>query len=62
MNKVIIDSEKCIGCGLCQKDCVGFDIIIENKKAKPVTTLVIGYPAVKYHRTAHRNPAVVIKA
>lgn len=33
MNKVIIDSEKCIGCGLCQKDCVGFDITIENKKA-----------------------------
>lgn len=26
------------------------------KKPKAVTTLVIGYPAVKYHRTAHRNP------
>lgn len=25
-------------------------------EAKAVTTLVIGYPAVKYHRTAHRNP------
>ena len=33
MNKVIIDSEKCIGCGLCVKDCVGFDIAIENGKA-----------------------------
>lgn len=31
-------------------------------KVYPVTTLVIGYSAVKYHRTAHRNPAVVIKA
>lgn len=26
------------------------------KKPKAVTTLVIGYPAVKYHRTVHRNP------
>lgn len=33
MSKVIIDKEKCIGCGLCAKDCVGFDITIENKKA-----------------------------
>lgn len=31
-----------------------------DSKAKPVTTLVIGYPSVKYHRTAHRNPAKVI--
>ena len=37
-------------------------IIGISKKLKPVTTLVIGYPAVKYHRTAHRNPANVIKA
>lgn len=26
------------------------------KKPKAVTTLVIGYPAVKYHRTPHRKP------
>ena len=26
-----------------------------DKKTKAVTTLVIGYPAVKYHRTAHRK-------
>ncbi len=26
-----------------------------SKKPKAVTTLVIGYPAVKYHRTAHRK-------
>lgn len=32
MNKVIIDKDKCVGCGLCVKDCVGFDIsIVENK-------------------------------
>lgn len=29
---------------------------------EPVTTLVIGHPDVKYYRTSHRNPAVVIKA
>ncbi len=33
-----------------------------NGKVNPVTTLVIGYPAVKYRRTAHRKPAAVIKA
>lgn len=32
-HKVIIDSEKCVGCGLCQKDCVGFDIDIVDNKA-----------------------------
>mgnify|MGYP003347306846 CR=1 FL=1 len=32
------------------------------KKPKAVTTLVIGYPAVKYHRTSKRNPAKVIEA
>ena len=32
-HKVIIDSEKCIGCGLCKKDCVGFDIDIVSGKA-----------------------------
>ena len=31
------------------------------KKPKAVTTLVIGYPAVKYHRTPHRNPLKVKK-
>ena len=29
---------------------------------KAVTTLVIGYPAVKYHRTPHRKPLNLIKA
>ena len=27
-----------------------------SKKPKAVTTLVIGYPAVKYYRTPHRKP------
>lgn len=34
-HQVLIDNEKCIGCGLCKKDCVGFDIEIINKKAVP---------------------------
>lgn len=31
--RVIIDAEKCIGCGLCKKDCVGFDIDVVDGKA-----------------------------
>lgn len=30
---IIIDTNKCIGCGLCQSDCVAFDIKIQNGKA-----------------------------
>lgn len=33
-----------------------------KKKPKAVTTLVIGYPAVKYHRTPHRKPLNLTKA
>lgn len=29
-----IDSKKCIGCGLCRRDCPASNILIENKKAK----------------------------
>lgn len=31
--RVLINQEKCIGCGLCQKDCVGFDIELIDGKA-----------------------------
>lgn len=31
---VIIDREKCVGCGLCAADCIGFNIKLEDKKAK----------------------------
>lgn len=32
-HQVIIDKDKCVGCGLCKKDCVGFDIDIVDGKA-----------------------------
>lgn len=32
-----IDPEKCIGCGLCQKDCPAGNLLVENKKAKVLT-------------------------
>lgn len=35
MNKITIDKEKCVGCGLCVKDCPGFAIQIKNSKAEP---------------------------
>ncbi len=30
---VIIDSAKCIGCGLCEKDCPTYNIQVKNEKA-----------------------------
>lgn len=33
-HQVLIDTEKCTGCGLCKKDCVAFDIDIIDGKAK----------------------------
>lgn len=33
MNHIVIDENKCIGCGLCEKDCVSSYIYVENKKA-----------------------------
>ncbi len=32
-HEVIIDKDKCFGCGLCAKDCVSFDIEIMDGKA-----------------------------
>lgn len=34
MNKIIIDKEKCIGCGACTKDCPAFSIKLNNGKAE----------------------------
>lgn len=33
-NVIKIDSDKCTGCGLCISDCVRYNIIMENGKAK----------------------------
>lgn len=34
MNPVIIDKEKCVGCGECAKDCVAGYLYVENGKAE----------------------------
>ncbi|MBQ6380611.1 MAG: nitroreductase family protein [Clostridia bacterium] len=34
MDKIIIDKEKCIGCGRCVKDCVDAALYLEGGKAK----------------------------
>ncbi len=34
MNKIIVDKEKCIGCGACAKDCPAFSISVKNGKAE----------------------------
>ena len=34
MNHLIIDTEKCIGCGKCARMCMKNNIVIENRKAK----------------------------
>lgn len=36
-HSIHIDSDKCIGCGLCQKDCPASNISVENKKAAVIT-------------------------
>lgn len=35
-NQVIIDTEKCIGCGLCSKVCAAHNLVISNKKATTI--------------------------
>ncbi|MBQ9531876.1 MAG: nitroreductase family protein [Eubacterium sp.] len=34
MDKIVIDTSKCVGCGKCVKDCVASALFLENKKAK----------------------------
>ncbi|MBR4078759.1 MAG: nitroreductase family protein [Christensenellaceae bacterium] len=41
MNRIIIDREKCIGCGLCVKDCVSAHLTLENQKARASETSCI---------------------
>lgn len=36
-HEIVIDKEKCIGCGLCTKDCVAHNITIENGKANIIS-------------------------
>lgn len=40
--KIIVDSEKCIGCGLCKADCVASDIEVTDGKAQPKGLACIG--------------------
>lgn len=35
-HQVVIDPQKCVGCGLCAKVCVAHNLTIEQKKAKTV--------------------------
>ncbi len=34
MDKIVIDKNKCVGCGKCVKDCVASALFLENGKAK----------------------------
>ena len=38
MNHLIIDTDKCIGCGKCARMCLENNIVIEDRKAKEVGT------------------------
>lgn len=34
--QIIIDTDKCIGCGLCSKVCVAHNLVINNNKMNTV--------------------------
>ena len=34
MGNVVVDKNKCIGCGMCQKDCVSSDIEMKENTQK----------------------------
>lgn len=38
MNPIVIDHEKCVGCGLCIKDCVAGHLYLEKGQAKAAET------------------------
>lgn len=38
MNSIIIDCEKCIGCGLCVNDCPNSHLYLKNQKAQAAET------------------------
>lgn len=35
-HRIMLDADKCIGCGLCAKVCVAHNMVINNKKAETV--------------------------
>ncbi len=41
MNTIVIDNEKCIGCGQCVKDCVSGHLSLEDQKAQAAETRCI---------------------
>ena len=50
---VVIDAEKCIGCGMCVKDCPADKLKLENGKA--VYTPATAWQSVPGQRYPYRN-------
>lgn len=69
VHTIQIDSQKCIGCGLCRKDCPANNISLENKKAKIITQncIMCGHcvaicPKAAVSMTGFQEPPVEIEA